>query len=208
MQQENHWNLEKCQLLIKNLCREGEFDSTSFDGLTLNMFSDFLFFSEQNNALQAEKLLLDVESMHYPLTAYFCNSSHNTYLTGHQLKGLSHTEMYEKCLLDGYRCVELDCWNGERGEPKITHGNTLTSDISYEATIEVISKTAFVSSPYPIILSYEMHCNKVQQEKVAKIMLKYFGRENIFILPQEITDKKKASSLSNPEDWYNFPSPE
>lgn len=39
-------------------------------------------------------------------------------------------------------------------------------------------------------------------------MLQFFGRDSIFILPAEITDKKLAKALTNPEDWYNFPSPE
>jgi hypothetical protein len=34
--------------------------------------------------------------MDYPLSYYFVASSHNTYLTGHQLRGESSVEMYRE----------------------------------------------------------------------------------------------------------------
>ncbi len=40
--------------------------------------------------------------MDYPLSYYFVASSHNTYLTGHQLRGESSVEMYR----------EVRNWNG------------------------------------------------------------------------------------------------
>lgn len=58
------------------------------------------------------------------------------------------------------RCVELDCWDGrnEDQEPIITHGKAMCTDILFKDVIQAIKETAFVTSCYPVILSFENHC--------------------------------------------------
>ena len=110
-----------------------------------------------------------------PLSSYFISSSHNTYLEGGQWKGDSTVEGYVRALLRGARCVELDCWDGPSGQPQVTHGHTLTSRVPLDDVVAAIAQYAFVSSPYPLILSLEVHNDLAQQEVLASILRTQLG---------------------------------
>lgn len=71
------------------------------------------------------------QDMTLPLSYYFMASSHNTYLEEDQLYGPSSVNRYINDVIKSCRCVELDCWDGEAGEPIIYHGFTLTSKITF-----------------------------------------------------------------------------
>lgn len=141
----------------------------SFDGFLKYLMSD-------NNAIiPPEKFDLNSD-MDQPLNHYFVNSSHNTYLTGHQFTGKSSVEIYRQCLLAGCRCIELDCWNGRSDdEPIITHGYTVVSDVPLKEVLEAIAESSFKTSSYPVILSFENHCSSKQQAKMAQYCRKIFG---------------------------------
>ena len=149
----------------------------SFEG-----FARYLL-DQENSALVEDTF--DEAMMDMPLSYYYIASSHNTYLTGHQLKGQSSVELYRQILLSGCRCVELDCWNGDDGFPIIYHGHTLTSKISFREVLIAIKKSAFVTSSYPVILSIENHCSVAQQKKMAAIFLEV--ERVLFILATVMT---------------------
>ncbi|ENN78054.1 hypothetical protein YQE_05490, partial [Dendroctonus ponderosae] len=155
---------------IKALIHRHEPDATlrAQDCLSFEGFARYLM-DKDNFAFVPECEVPNEEEMRRPFSTYYIASSHNTYLTGHQLKGESSIELYSQVLLSGCRCVELDCWDGEDGYPMIYHGHTFTTKIPFTSVVETIQKNAFVISPYPVILSIENHCSMQQQTRMAHI---------------------------------------
>ena len=49
--------------------------------------------------------------------------------------------------------------DGESGEPIVYHGHTLTSKIFFKDIILAVKEEGFKLSPYPLILTLEMHCS-------------------------------------------------
>ncbi|KAM9782942.1 1-phosphatidylinositol 4,5-bisphosphate phosphodiesterase beta-4 [Neosynchiropus ocellatus] len=167
--------------IIEKYERDGELKKKgrmSSDGFCRYLMSD------ENAPVFLDRLEL-YQDMDQPLAHYYISSSHNTYLTGRQFGGKSSVEMYRQVLLSGCRCVELDCWDGkgEDQEPIITHGKAMCTDILFKDVIQAIRDTAFVTSDYPVILSFENHCSKPQQYKMAKYCEEIFGD---FLLKQPL----------------------
>ncbi|THH00028.1 hypothetical protein EW026_g2412 [Hermanssonia centrifuga] len=158
--------------------------------LTRKGFTSFLL-STDNSVFKSEQ-----HDMTRPLPEYFVSSSHNTYLVGHQLVGESTIEGYIRALLHSCRSVELDIYDGEI-EPVIYHGKTFTSKVALRDICEAINRYAFVSSPYPIIISAEVHCCVTQQVMMAKIMSEVFGDA---LVQAPVDGRPKIEVLPSPED--------
>lgn len=62
----------------------------SFEGFARYMMD------KDNFAFVNERVIASTSNMDLPLSHYYIASSHNTYLTGHQLKGESSVELYSQ----------------------------------------------------------------------------------------------------------------
>uniref|UniRef100_A0A1I7YSX0 Phosphoinositide phospholipase C n=1 Tax=Steinernema glaseri TaxID=37863 RepID=A0A1I7YSX0_9BILA len=171
---------------VKKLCRK--YSTNQTDHLEFRGFLRFLL-SDDNVELNAKRFQYDETTLSHPLSAYYINSSHNTYQIDEQIGGHANVEIYRQgestvsspliahlplVLLSGCRCIELDCWDvGD--DIAIVHGNSLSSAVSFRAVVVAIRETAFRTSDLPVLLSIENHCNKANQRRMAQIFIEIFG---------------------------------
>lgn len=90
----------------------------------------------------------------------------------------------------------MDIFDGE-SEPVIYHGKTLTTKIPLRDICQAIIRYAFVTSPYPIIISAEVHCSITQQVMIATIMSEVFGDA---LVKAPVDGRPKIERLPSPED--------
>uniref|UniRef100_A0A3B1KDR1 Phosphoinositide phospholipase C n=1 Tax=Astyanax mexicanus TaxID=7994 RepID=A0A3B1KDR1_ASTMX len=179
----------------ENLILTYELDESAKQAQKMTLGGFTMYMLSKNNDIfdpEHDKIYQD---MSRPLSHYFISSSHNTYLTKDQLVGESSTEPYIWALTQGCRCVELDCWDGDK-EPVIFHGHTLTTKVPFKEVVKTIADYAFKTSPFPLILSLENHCSVEQQTIMAQQLRSILGDK---LLTEPLSDQP-CESLPSPEE--------
>jgi hypothetical protein len=152
-----------------------------------------------NNAYHPDALEME-EKLDKPMSQYWINTSHNTYLTGDQLQSISSVQMYVNALRRGCKCLELDCWDGDVNAqgtpiPVVFHGLTLTTKICFGDILDCVAAHVKANpDTYPVILSLENHCSRPYQQVMADLLKNKLG--NSIYIPDA---KDMAAELPSPE---------
>lgn len=75
----------------------------------------------------------------------------------------------------------------------MTHGHTLTSKILFRDLLVALKEHAFVRNEYPLVFSFEMHCDIKGQQKIAAI-LEAEIKDQIYVLPPDYQSTKMYPS--------------
>lgn len=89
-----------------------------------------------------------------------------------------------------------------RAEPKVTHGYTLTKDMSFRAVCATIRDYAFKTSNLPLIVSLEVHTCAEQQEIMVELMTEYW-KGMLVDLPLDPSQSADTISLPALKDLQN-----
>lgn len=101
----------------------------------------------------------------------------------------------------------MDIYDGDQ-EPMVFHGKSFTSKVSLREVCQAILKYGFVASPYPIIISAEIHCSIGQQDLIATIMMEIFA-EKLVRMPMDGENEKNGLVITSKKiEVKELPSPE
>jgi len=104
--------LKSQKFYAHEICSYTVCDCVECDEMTEKMSVDGFcryLMSDENAPVFLDRLDI-YQDMDQPLSHYYVNSSHNTYLTGRQFGGKSSVEMYRQVLLSGCRSVHCESY--------------------------------------------------------------------------------------------------
>jgi len=136
------------------------------------------------------------QEMDRPLTEYYISALSNTYAREGQMSGADTTcKPYYEAIKAGCRCIEVETWDGTKGEPVVASSRNLASMLLFEDVVKCLAKWVFKFSDFPFLLFLENHCDTEQMIKMKKIITKHFGDAIYRVTEKEFLNDK-------------FPSPE
>jgi hypothetical protein len=89
----------------------------------------------------------------------------------------------------------VDIYDGDI-EPVVYHGKTLTSRVPVRDIARAIARYAFLASPFPLILSVELHCGLPQQVLLSKILNEEFGDA---LVSAPVAGRPQITQLPSPD---------
>ncbi|CAJ0929674.1 unnamed protein product [Ranitomeya imitator] len=102
--------------------------------LTIDGFTKYLLSQECDIFDPVHKKVS--QDMTQPLSHYYINASHNTYLIEDQFRGPADINGYVRALKMACRSIELDVSDGPDNEPIICNRNSMTSPLAFETLLK------------------------------------------------------------------------
>uniref|UniRef100_G3P2U7 Phosphoinositide phospholipase C n=1 Tax=Gasterosteus aculeatus aculeatus TaxID=481459 RepID=G3P2U7_GASAC len=129
------------------------------------------------------------QDMNMPLSHYYISTSYRSYLLEDQVHGRADLGGLIRALRSGCRCVELGVTDGPEGEPLlgVDHGPDIPhqhhhhhhhhqhAPVTLRSALEVVSKYAFLTSQYPLLVYLCQRCSPGQQRTMAQHLKKVLG---------------------------------
>lgn len=173
-----------------------------------------LLLSDANDIVDPETAKVGADDMNLPLTNYWINTSHDTYLSKMpssfrfkeiDFEGYSHvdTQAYTNALYRGVRCLELDVFDGVFEGPVVARRKPSSSSDNHSITFPQVLKSirSFLRSnpsSFPILLFIESHCSVANQGLMAKYLKDILGSEGMLYTPTLDILKNEAHPLPSP----------
>ena len=193
------------QLDDNGLRKSSANSSYSKDYITKAVFINYLR-SDANDVFDPILGEKEHDDMDQPLSSYWINASHNTFLKGAAPKmkqqinnknSVVDVSMYTNALNRGCRCLEIDVWDGvsnQQGQPVVRFdepdtvgsGNATKEGLLFSCVIKAVHSflVSERNSP-PVILIVEAHCSVSAQEKMAQIMDSILSADDMLFVPRE-----------------------
>jgi hypothetical protein len=186
------------------------------DRLSKGRFMSWLT-SDANDIVDPEKARVGADDMTKPLSYYWINTSHDTYLEAQpdSFQGVSAYErftlgpdevdayQYTAALLRGVRCLELDLWD-DREEPVVARHPLATGEARKTIPLKTVLRSvrSFLDQnpkSFPIILRLENHCSALVQANVAKYLYEVLGAAQLIYAPPEGKGLEDPVVLPSPQ---------
>lgn len=187
-------------------------DEYSSERMSRSKFIAYLT-SDSNDLMDPQMGEEGYEEMTFPLSHYWINTSHDTYLAclSESFRGpksrenlanarTTDVQMYTTALLRGIRALELRTWDGffEYQGPvvarrKPTSGNTIMFADVLRAVRSFLASTP---DSLPVLLCIENHCSLTNQETMARELSEILGESDLLYMPPDDVD---AAYLPSPE---------
>lgn len=199
--------------------RKNSEEKFSKDYITKTVFLNYLR-SDANDAFNPVLGEIEYDDMSRPLSAYWINASHDTYLKSSAplkkqvINGITapvDVSMYTTALNRGVRCLEVDVWDGggtQKGQPVVRFdedkgsgisGNSSKSGILFSDVIKALhSFLTTEPSSLPILLFVESHCDLKAQERMANCIQSTLAPDDMIFVPSE--DDFDTRMLPSPAD--------